>query len=227
LWKLHPTASYTQLLKMRTITAILAFCFIVTASSVSAQQSSLKGTITDTLNKQNLSNAVVSVLRAKDSVLVRFTRTNAQGNFEVKNVPAGNFILRVSYPTYADYAEKITVEAGKDQVFGSLPVITKAKLLEEVIVRQRIGAMRVKGDTTEYKADSFHVSANADVQELLRKMPGITVNSKGEITAQGDKVEKVLVDGEEFFSDDPAVVTKNLRADAVDKIQASGSRYRF
>jgi hypothetical protein len=219
LWKLHPTASYTQLLKMRTITAILAFCFIVTASSVSAQQSSLKGTITDTLNKQNLSNAVVSVLRAKDSVLVRFTRTNAQGNFEVKNVPAGNFILRVSYPTYADYAEKITVEAGKDQVFGSLPVITKAKLLEEVIVRQRIGAMRVKGDTTEYKADSFHVSANADVQELLRKMPGITVNSKGEITAQGDKVEKVLVDGEEFFSDDPAVVTKNLRADAFDKIQ--------
>jgi hypothetical protein len=125
----------------------------------------------------------------------------------------------VTYPSYADYVDKISVDQGKDLALGSLPLITKANLLQEVIVRQRISAIRVKGDTTEYRADSFHVSPNADVQELLRKMPGIQVNSKGEITAQGDKVEKILVDGEEFFSDDPAVVTKNLRADAVDKIQ--------
>ncbi|MBV9987895.1 MAG: TonB-dependent receptor [Chitinophagaceae bacterium] len=204
---------------MRKLTILFLLCLFV-LSSATAQQSSLKGTITDTLNKQNLHNAVISVLRVKDSVLVRYARTNAQGNFEVKNLPAGNFILLVSYPTYADYVEKITVEAGKDRDFGALPLITKAKLLEEVIVKQRISAIRVKGDTTEYRADSFHVGPNADVQELLRKMPGIQVNSKGEITAQGEKVQKVLVDGEEFFSDDPAVVTKNLRADAVDKIQA-------
>eukprot|EP01136_Pigoraptor_vietnamica_P045037 Opistho-1_new@22526 len=198
---------------------LVLFCLAATVS-VFAQPVSLKGTITDTLNKQNLSNAVISVLRAKDSVLVKFTRTSATGNFELKNLPAGNFIVMVTYPSYADYVEKISLEAGKDRDLGSLPLITKANLLQEVIVRQRVGAIRVKGDTTEYKADSFHVSANADVQELLRKMPGIQVNSKGEITAQGDKVEKILVDGEEFFSDDPAVVTKNLRADAVDKIQA-------
>jgi predicted ribonuclease YlaK len=199
---------------------ITLFSVMCVFATVSVQaQSSLKGTITDTLNKQNLSNAVVSVLRVKDSVLVKFARTDAKGNFELKNLKAGDFILMVSYPTYADYVEKVTVEDGKDKLLGSLPVITKANLLQEVIVRQRVGAIRVKGDTTEYKADSFHVSANADVQELLRKMPGIQVNSKGEITAQGEKVQKVLVDGEEFFSDDPAVVTKNLRADAVDKIQ--------
>jgi hypothetical protein len=205
---------------MKKLTAVLTFLSIFVTVSVFSQQSTLKGSITDTLNKQNLSNAVISVLRARDSVLVKFVRTDALGNFELKNLQAGNFILMVTYPNYADYVDKITVEAGKDKIMGSLPLITKAKLLEEVIVRQRIGAIRVKGDTTEYKADSFHVSANADVQELLRKMPGIQVNSKGEITAQGDKVEKILVDGEEFFSDDPAVVTKNLRADAVDKIQA-------
>ena len=205
---------------MKKLTAVLTFLSIFVTVSVFSQQSTLKGSITDTLNKQNLSNAVISVLRARDSVLVKFVRTDALGNFELKNLQAGNFILMVTYPNYADYVDKITVEAGKDKAMGSLPLITKAKLLEEVIVRQRIGAIRVKGDTTEYKADSFHVSANADVQELLRKMPGIQVNSKGEITAQGDKVEKILVDGEEFFSDDPAVVTKNLRADAVDKIQA-------
>ncbi len=205
---------------MRKQTSTLLFLYFFGFSAALAQPSSLKGTITDTLNKQNLTNAVISVLRLKDSVLVKYTRTNAQGNFEMKNLPAGNFILMVSYPSYADYVEKINIEAAKEINLGHLPLITKAKLLEEVIVKQRISAIRVKGDTTEYRADSFHVSANADVQELLRKMPGIQVNSKGEITAQGEKVQKVLVDGEEFFSDDPAVVTKNLRADAVDKIQA-------
>ena len=205
---------------MRKLTAILTLFYFLALIDATAQQSSLKGTITDTLNKQNLYNAVISILRTKDSVLVKFTRTDINGDFEVKNLPAGKFILMVSYPSYADYVDPITIEPATQKLLGSLPLITKAKLLEEVIVRQRIGAIRVKGDTTEYKADSFHVSVNADVQELLRKMPGIQVNSKGEITAQGEKVEKVLVDGEEFFSDDPAVVTKNLRADAVDKVQA-------
>ena len=205
---------------MKKLTALITISCLFFFSPIRSQLSSFKGTITDTLNKQNLANAVISVLRAKDSVLVTFTRTDAQGNFMVKNLPPGNFILMVSYPSYADYVDKLVIEAGKELVLGNLPLITKANLLQEVIVKQRYNGIKVKGDTTEYKADSFHVTANADVQELLRKMPGIQVNSKGEITAQGDQVQKVLVDGEEFFSDDPAVVTKNLRADAVDKIQA-------
>jgi len=205
---------------MRTIPKLLLPPLFFFSVSAIAQNASLKGTITDTLNKQNLYNAVISVLRTKDSVLLKFSRSDAQGHFEVKNVPAGNCIVMVTYPGYADYVDRISIDAGKTVDLGQLPVITRANLLQEVIVRQRVGAIRVKGDTTEFKADSFHVSANADVQELLRKMPGMQVNSKGEINFQGEKVEKVLVDGEEFFSDDPAVVTKNLRADAVDKIQA-------
>lgn len=205
---------------MRTQTRLLLLSLLFYAGTLSAQQTTLKGTITDTLNKQNLSNAVISVLRVKDSVLVKFTRSDAAGSFEMKGLKAGNFILMVTYPNYADYVDRIQVEAGQTMDLGKLPVITRANLLQEVIVRQRVGAIKVKGDTTEFKADSFHVSANADVQELLRKMPGMQVNSKGEINFQGEKVEKILVDGEEFFSDDPAVVTKNLRADAVDKVQA-------
>lgn len=204
---------------MKKLTAILSLAFLFAFSGARSQQSSLKGTIRDTLNKQNLANAVVTVLRQKDSVMVRYGRSDAQGNFDLKNLPSGNFIIMVTYPSYADYVDRVTLEPGAEKFLGQLPVITKANLLQEVIVKQHVGAIKMKGDTTEYKADSFHVSANADVQELLRMMPGMQVNSKGEITAKGTKVEKVLVDGEEFFSDDPAVVTKNLRADAVDKIQ--------
>jgi Outer membrane protein beta-barrel family/Carboxypeptidase regulatory-like domain len=199
------------------ILLIVILCTYVLAAK--AQYPTIKGTVNDTLNKQNLSNAVVSILRPKDSVLVKFVRTDANGNFELKKVIAGNYILMVSYPNYAEFLDQINFDGISEKSLGIVPLITRAKLLEEVIVKQRISAIRVKGDTTEYRADSFHVSANADVQELLKKMPGIQVNSKGEITTQGEKVNKVLVDGEEFFSDDPAVVTKNLRADAVDKVQ--------
>ncbi len=205
---------------MTKLTLLVLFSIATFSFSFAQQNNTVKGFVSDTLNKQNLSNAVIAVLRTKDSVLVKYTRTNKEGNFSLSNIAEGKYIIMVSYPTYADFVDIINISGSSITDLGKIPLITKATLLQEVIVKQTIGAIRMKGDTTEYKADSFKVSANADVQELLRKMPGIQVNSKGEITAQGEKVQKVLVDGEEFFSDDPAVVTKNLRADAVDKIQA-------
>ena len=205
---------------MTKLTLMALLLLTAISNGFSQETGAVKGTVTDTLNKQNLTNAVVSILRAKDSVLVKYTRTTKEGQFNLPNLAAGKYIVMVSYPTYADYVDMISVTGGSITDLGKVPVITKATLLQEVIVRQTVSAIKVKGDTTEYRADSFRVSPNADVQELLRKLPGIQVNSKGEITAQGERVQKVLVDGEEFFSDDPAVVTKNLRADAVDKVQS-------
>ncbi|MFN7822801.1 MAG: outer membrane beta-barrel family protein [Bacteroidota bacterium] len=190
------------------------------AVSANAQQLVIKGAVIDTINHQPLDQAVISLLRSKDSVLVQFVRTNPKGQFQLKGVVPAKYIILISYPNYADYVDQIQVATDQVNDLGNIPLLTKVQLLEEVIVKQKIAAIRMRGDTTEYRADSFRVSANANVQELLRKMPGITVNGKGEITAQGQKVEKVLVDGEEFFSDDPAVVTQNLRADNIDKVQA-------
>ena len=182
-----------------------------------AQFTTVSGSVKDTTEKKNLALASVNILRDKDSVLVKTVRTSSKGEFAIERIAAGNYIIMVSYPQYADFTDKITVEG--TPLTMSIAIDTKAHILKEVIVKNTVSAIRVKGDTTEYKADSFYVTPNADVQELLKKMPGIQVNAKGEITAQGEKVNKVLVDGEEFFSDDPAVVTKNLRADVVDKVQ--------
>ncbi|MEY4553507.1 MAG: hypothetical protein RL099_1835 [Bacteroidota bacterium] len=196
--------------------ALTLFSFLLSLATF-AQISSIKGTVKDTTEKKVLSLASVNVLRAKDSVLVKTVRTSNNGEFTIASLPVGNYIVMVSYPQYADFTDKITV--GSSPLTLSIAIDTKAHILKEVIVKNTVSAIRVKGDTTEYKADSFYVTPNADVQELLKKMPGIQVNARGEITAQGEKVNKVLVDGEEFFSDDPAVVTKNLRADVVDKVQ--------
>ena len=196
--------------------SITLFAFLISLSSF-AQYTTVSGTVKDTTEKKNLALASVNIVRAKDSVLVKTVRTSSKGEFAIERIAAGNYIIMVSYPQYADFTDKITV--GATPTVLNITIDTKAHILKEVIVKNTVSAIRVKGDTTEYKADSFYVTPNADVQELLKKMPGIQVNAKGEITAQGEKVNKVLVDGEEFFSDDPAVVTKNLRADVVDKVQ--------
>jgi hypothetical protein len=185
----------------------------------SAQSSSIRGIVSDTLNKTTLQNAVVSAIRKSDSVLVAFARSGPSGEFTLKNMPAGKFILKITFPKYADFIDEVTVNDGQPTEIGKINLILKSQLLAEVVVSQKLGAIRMKGDTTVYMADSFKVKEGANVEELLKKMPGIQINKNGEITAQGEKVEKVLVDGEEFFSDDPAVVTQNLRADAVKTVQ--------
>ena len=197
---------------------VIAMCFFAQIANAQTVLT-IKGRVIDSSEKKQLQNASINILRAKDSVLMGSARADKEGQFNLVAKNEGKYILMVTYPQYADYVDRIELTNGGDLNLNTIYLNTKAHLLKEVIVKNTVSAIRIKGDTTEYKADSFHVSPNADVAELLKKMPGIQVNSKGEITAQGEKVNKVLVDGEEFFSDDPAVVTKNIRADIVDKIQ--------
>ncbi|MCO5242191.1 MAG: TonB-dependent receptor family protein [Chitinophagaceae bacterium] len=162
--------------------------------------------------------AVISLLQKSDSSLYKFVRTDKNGDFSLTGLPEGLFTFIISYPSYADYVEDIELKPGADISLGNINLINKSALLEEIIIRQN-NAMRIKGDTIEYAADSFKVRANASAEELLKAMPGIQVDKNGKIIAQGQEVQKVLVDGEEFFSDDPTVATRNIRADAVDKVQ--------
>lgn len=193
---------------------------LIISLHTAAQNITIKGNIADTTAHISLSNAVIAVLRANDSVLLQFTRSHKNGGFELNTLPGIKSFIMVSYPNYADFIDTLFIQPGQTVIdLGTIYLETKTHLLQEIIVQQRVAAIKVRGDTTEFKADSFHTGPNANVQDLLKQLPGIQVNAKGEITAQGERVRKVLVDGEEFFSDDPAVVTQNLRADYVDKVQ--------
>ncbi len=197
---------------------ILLFTIIFISTSLFSQTASVKGHISDTTSKENLSNTSVSFLRSKDSVLYKFTRTDQQGNFSFQNMNAGKYLIYLTYPGYADFMDTVELENGKTIDLGSLALLTREHLLQEVIINQQ-GAIRIKGDTTEFKADSFKVREGANVEELLKKLPGIQVDKDGNITAMGETVKKVLVDGEEFFGNDPTVATQNIQADAIDKVQ--------
>jgi len=191
------------------------FCLIYTFSG--AQTYSVKGNIYDSLNQKKLFRATVYLLQSKDSVMYTFTKSDQTGNFNINNVKAGKYVLLITYPAYADYTDTISVTADKN--VERIMLTLKSHLLEDVVVRQKIAAIRMKGDTIEYKADSFAVKPGATVEDMLRKLPGIQVDKNGNISAQGQKVEKVLVDGEEFFGDDPTIATQNIQANAIDKVQ--------
>ncbi|HEY5369772.1 MAG TPA: outer membrane beta-barrel family protein [Hanamia sp.] len=187
---------------------ILTFC---------QSASSIKGNVSDSSIKTKTAFASVSVLDAVDSVLVSFTRTDENGNFKLADLNPGKYIILITYPEYADFAQELTLKPSEDLDFNHVYITPKSKLMEAIVIRQ--AAMRIKGDTTEYVADSFAVKPNATVEDLLKEMPGITVDKDGKITQQGKQIQKVLVDGDEFFSDDPTIATRNLRADAIDKVQ--------
>lgn len=200
---------------MSTKAKLLSFILLISTISF-GQNTVFKGNIKDNESKSPIENAVVMLLHPQDSVIISFCRTGKNGEFELNSNQEGNNILLITHPLYAEYIDDINLN--KSNIISSIKLTSKSKLLETIIVKSG-GAMKIKGDTTIYTADSFNVSANANVEELLKKLPGIQVDKNGEIKAMGEKVEKVLVDGEEFFGDDPGMAVKNLRADAVKEVQ--------
>lgn len=200
---------------MKKLTVITIISIFLSLTSFS-QTIKISGAVKDTSENKPVKNAVVALLTPKDSILYKFTRTDANGKFIFKNVEAGKYILMTTHPYFADLLDNIEVK--NDAVLPMISLTSKSKLLQAVIIKVGNG-FRIKGDTTIYSADSFKVAANANVGELLKKLPGIQVDKNGKITAMGETVQKVLVDGEEFFGDDPGMAVKNLRADAVKEVQ--------
>ena len=200
---------------MRKLIALLTAIFLLSISSF-AQKARVSGSVNDPNEKKSVQNAVIALLTPKDSILYKFTRSDAEGKYILKDVKAGSYILMTTHPYFADMLDDVEIKG--DIEFSPFALISKAKLLQEVIIKTG-SPIKIKGDTTVYTADSFKVSANANVEELLKKLPGIQVDKDGKIKAMGETVEKVLVDGEEFFGDDPGMAVKNLRADAVKEVQ--------
>ncbi|MBB1192438.1 hypothetical protein DNC80_01990 [Flavobacterium sp. SOK18b] len=195
------------------VTLVIFFYFCFSAFS---QKTKLSGVIMDGNEKTPIHNSVVALLTPVDSVLFQFTRSNKDGKFLLQNIKPGKYILMTAHNQYADYLEDITI-TDKDMDMGNINLMSKMELLREVVIKT--GSIKIKGDTTSYRASDFKVDANANVEELLKKLPGIQVDKNGTIKAMGETVEKVLVDGEEFFGDDPGMAVKNLRADAIKEVQ--------
>ncbi|MDN3548813.1 outer membrane beta-barrel protein [Mucilaginibacter aquaedulcis] len=188
--------------------------------TIKGQDRQIKGRVLDGVTHQPIENLSVCILKGKDSILYKQSRTITGGYFSFQHVEKDEYILLLSFPEYPDYVDKFSLKLDTTMNFGDIVLTAKVRFLREVVVKgQKIAAVTIKGDTTEFLADSFQVRPNARVEDLLKRLPNIQVDKNGAITADGQNVQKVLLDGEEFFGDDPSLITKNIRADMVDKVQ--------
>lgn len=188
---------------------------LVAVGSVSA--ANVKGVVKDASGEPMI-EATVRLLAAKDSSFVKGATTNVSGGFTFNNVNRGKYIMSVSYIGYETAYRNFSVESGTKTLD---PVVMKESsvMLKEATVTAVKTEITVKEDTIEYNADSYKTQPNAVMEDLLKKLPGVEVDSEGGITAGGKKVTKILVDGKEFFSDDPKVASQNLPVNMIDKLQ--------
>ncbi|MBI4946262.1 MAG: TonB-dependent receptor [Bacteroidetes bacterium] len=180
----------------------------------------MKGHVKDDTLSKSVKNAVAMVVRLSDSLLVKFARSDSNGFFQIEKLPIDTYLVVFSHPNFGDRTFIIMCNKN-DSVLDiknvSLPI--KSLMLKEVAIYGFASPVYFKGDTLIYAADSFKVKPNAVVEDLLKKLPGIRVDNKGKIFAQGHVVDKVLVDGDEFFGKDPTIATKNLPANSVESVQ--------
>jgi hypothetical protein len=188
--------------------------------SIAQKNGVVKGIAFDTLSKQPVLSATVTLLQKKDSSLVSFTMTDNKGQFEITGLANGEYRLLTTHVNYHNASLPFTIDDTHKQVnLGNIIMNDVTRVLSEVVVTAEAPPVTLIDDTVQYNAGSFKTIPNATVEQLLKKMPGIKVEKDGTVKAQGQEVKKVLVDGKEFFGNDPKIATRNLPADAVDKVQ--------
>jgi len=194
--------------------------FNILALSVFAQSGGIKGKLVDAASKKPVASATVVIWLQKDTSAneVKSTVTDASGNFNLTGVANESYYIEISSVSYQKVKRAVTV---KDLVnnLGNIEFKKQGTDLQEVIIIAKEPAVSMKGDTTQFAASQYKVNPDATTEDLIKKMPSITVAKDGTVTAQGETVQKITVDGKDFFGDDASAALKNLPAEVVDKIQ--------
>ena len=187
------------------------------AAPLQAQEEyEVRGMVTDSAGMP-LRNAMVVALTQADSVLTKYDLTNGDGHFVVSGLPANQYILQVTLIGYATFRRDFAI-TDADVDAGTVNMTVMALELDSLVVSVEHVPFINRGDTLSYNVLAFPTQPNAMVEDLLKRLPGIEVDPDGSITAQGEQVENVLVDGKEFFGKDPTIATRNLPADAVKQV---------
>lgn len=200
--------------------ALLTIVICVTAMTGFAQTPTIKGVITDKTDAKPLAGATVSLLLQKDSTIIGRKVTDASGMFEFNPSAPDSFIVTVDLLNYQQYVSFFTLrDSMMTREMGILSLDRQGQDLTGVTVVAKTPPVTQKGDTSQFSASQYKVNPDASTEDLIKKMPGITVDRDGTVTAQGEQVKKVTIDGKDFFGDDASAALKNLPSEVVDKIQ--------
>ena len=194
---------------------ILPALLLFLSLALTAQTYSIRGKILDE-NKGSLPGAYVTLQYPWGEDVTAAAAEN-NGNFELKNVEKGGYVIKVSYLGYEELKKEVTI-SNSNLNLGDLQLSPGSTVLSEVEVKDRVPLGKVEGDTVSFSANAFKTMKDASAQDLIEKIPTVTVEN-GQVKAQGDNVQQVLVDGKPFFGNDPTAALKNLPAEVIDKVQ--------
>lgn len=200
----------------RTFFVSTTILYVLAHTNSSANQD-VQGRVIDAADKSPLQGTTVVLVSPQDSAIKLGAITSKSGSFLIRDVPAGPWRLSVSFIGFRKHSSTIFIRSSNLDI-GTIALQQDTVNAKPINVEADAAAVQVKGDTTEYNAKAYKTNVNASAEELVKKMPGVSVEG-GTVTAHGEDVRRVLVDGREFFGDDPSSTLRNVPADMVDRVQ--------
>lgn len=196
----------------------LAILLFATLSIGAFAQNSVQGKVLLKADESLVEAASIRLLNAKDSTLVVGGLTNEKGVYNLTKIKDGNYIVQIRYLGYEIANQRFTM-AGRNIILKNIYLSQLENSLQPVVVTGRAAEMQIKGDTTEYNPAAFKLTENATVEDLLKKLPGVLIDTDGNVTVNGQEIKQIRVDGKKFFTGDVQMATQNITADMVDKVQ--------
>ncbi|HSD08187.1 outer membrane beta-barrel protein [Flavobacterium sp.] len=206
---------------MSKIYSSLLFVLFFFAATAQNNNIVIKGTVYDINTQKPLESAMVYFSNIKDSTVVEYTTTDKNGNFRINtkkyDKPVFLKINFMGYQTYSEEQNKLL----EDKDFGKIYLLQNETVLNEVVIKSEAPPILIKKDTLEFNAASYKVRPDANVETLLKQLPGVEVDTDGNVTVNGKAVSQFLVNGKAFFDKDGAILLKNMPADMISKVQVS------
>ena len=180
----------------------------------------VSGRVLDGVDKLPVIQAGVQILSVKDSVVVAGNVTDLDGKFSLSARP-GKYLLKISYIGYKTDFRNLTLDRNRLRTnVGEIPLEVDAVMLDEAVVVAEAPEVIAKADTLVYNSSAYRVPEGSALEELVKKLPGAEVDESGKITINGKEITKIMIDGKEFFADDPNIAMKNLPVNIIDKVRA-------
>lgn len=196
--------------------APLALLMVVSFGTLAQQPLRIAGAVMDSTENSTLPGVNVVIRNLRDTTIFRGTTTDLEGKFEIRGLRPGRYLLRLSYTGYTSREKRLLLRQDID--LGTLKMSPSLTTLKGVEIEGTAVRVEQKEDTIQYNAGAFKTNPDATAEDLIKKMPGITVDETG-VKAQGENVRQILLDGKKFFGDDPNIALRNLPAEIIDKVE--------
>jgi len=202
---------------------IILLLFILLTTIVYAQVT-VSGQVIDADNKP-IEAATIFISKSKDNTVLEYSMSNAKGIFEMKiKAQEEEVVFKISMIGYKTYSKNYATIKGTTLDVGVIKLDNESVSLDELVIKSDAPPIRIKKDTLEFNAASFTVRPDANLEELLKQLPGLHIDENKAITVNGKTVGEILVNGKPFFGDDGKIALENLPADIINKVQVTDKK---